>query len=53
MEEQDAQYTCMDYRQEMILMALKRKLEQQDLSEDEKRVLREQIQELESALGMV
>jgi hypothetical protein len=53
MENQKASYTCMDYRQEMILMGLKRKLEQPDLTEDEKRILIEQIRELESALDMV
>jgi len=52
MENQEASYTCMDYRQEMILMGLKRKLEQPDLTEDEKRILIEQIRELESALDM-
>ena len=48
----EAPYTCMDYRQEMILMGLKRRLEQPDLSEDEKRGLKERIREIESALDM-
>lgn len=52
MEKQESPYTCMDYRQEMILMGLKRRLEQPGLSEDEKRGLKEQIRELESALDM-
>ena len=52
MDKQEASYTCMDYRQEMILMGLKRKLEQPDLTEDDKRVLNERIRELESALDM-
>lgn len=52
MDKQETSYTCMDYRQEMILMGLKRRLEQPDLSEDEKQALRERVRELESALDM-
>ena len=52
MEKHPSPYTCVDYRQEMILMGLKRRLEQPDLSEEEERSLRRQIRELESALDM-
>lgn len=45
-------YTCSDYRQEMILLSLKRRLAQAGLSENEKRRLEEQIRNLEADMGM-
>jgi len=46
------QYTCADYRIEMILLGLKRRLEQNDLSEEEKNEIIEQIEKLEAAMGL-
>ena len=46
------QYTCSDYRQEMILAGLKRRLAQSDLSKEEAQLLKKQIRHLESELGM-
>ncbi len=45
-------YTCNDYRQEMILLALKRKLAEEGLSGSEKEEIRRQIEIIESQMGM-
>jgi hypothetical protein len=47
-----AAYTCVDYREEMILLGLRRRLEDPALSEDEKSVILSRIQELEKSLDM-
>jgi hypothetical protein len=47
-----AAYTCVDYREEMILLGLKRRLEDPDLSEEEKSIIQSRIQELEKSLDM-
>jgi len=45
-------YTCNDYRQEMILLGLRQRLQQADLSEEEKAKLAEEIARLEKAIGL-
>ncbi|MBW1988043.1 MAG: hypothetical protein JRI97_00715 [Deltaproteobacteria bacterium] len=45
-------YTCSDYRGEMILLALKRRLETEPLDDREKAALREEIRQLRAAMGM-
>jgi hypothetical protein len=45
-------YTCTDYRQEMILLSLKRQLADAGLDDNEKRRLEEQIRKLEAEMGM-
>ena len=40
-------YTCQDYRQEMILLGLQRRLNEPGLSDEERRNIREEIQKLE------
>lgn len=45
-------YTCVDYRTEMILLGLKRRLESENLSEEEKNDIRRQIKEIETAMGL-
>ena len=45
-------YTCSDYREEMRLLALRRRLEQPGLPEDERRRTAEEIEALEKALAM-
>lgn len=45
-------YTCADYRQEMILLGLKRRLEDPGVSEKEKPAIRARILELEKILGI-
>ncbi|MGD9097943.1 MAG: hypothetical protein PVF97_07630 [Desulfobacterales bacterium] len=42
-----ASYGCRDYRQEMILVGLRERLRGNDLSEEERRKLQEQIRRLE------
>ena len=45
-------YTCNDYRQEMILVGLKKQLADPGLSEEAIRWLREQIQRIEEEMGL-
>jgi len=45
-------YSCNDYRTEMILVGLKRRLELEDLSEEEKKDLLEQVEKLEAIMGL-
>ncbi len=45
-------YTCTEYRQEMILLGLKRKLEDPGLPEAERICIAEKIRELEQLMGM-
>ena len=46
-----AQYTCREYRQEMILLALRQKLQRRDLSADERQKLAREIACLEKEIG--
>ncbi|MDJ0809488.1 MAG: hypothetical protein QNJ48_04215 [Desulfobacterales bacterium] len=41
-------YGCRDYRQEMILVGLHRRLSQENLSEEERRALEEEIRQIEA-----
>jgi len=45
-------YTCADYRDEMRLLGLRRRLEKQDLTEEERRRLLEEIVEIERRMAM-
>lgn len=45
-------YTCTDYRTEMILLGLKRRLELADLSAEEKEDILKQIKKLEAAMEL-
>lgn len=45
-------YTCLEYREEMLLLGLKRQLEDPLLPEAEKRCLAEKVRELEKQMGM-
>jgi len=49
---QDYRYTCTDYRLEMVLLSLQRRLAKGDLSEAEKKEIKQQIQRLETQMGM-
>lgn len=42
-----SKYTCQDYRQEMILVGLQRRLNDPDISDEEKRNVIDEIQRLE------
>lgn len=48
----EGKYTCTDYRQEMILLGLRRQLTDPQLTESQRKVLLEKIQELERQMGM-
>lgn len=48
----ETKYSCVDYRQEMILLGLKRRLAQEDLSEKERRAIIEEIKKMESTMRM-
>lgn len=45
-------YTCTQYRQEMILLGLKRQLTDPDLSKAEKRLIADEIKAVERQMGM-
>ncbi len=45
-------YTCTEYREEMILLGLRRRLADPGLSEAERRSLQERISQLEQEMGM-
>ena len=45
-------YTCTEYRQEMILLGLKRQLEAPELPEAQRIRIAEKINELERQMGM-
>ena len=45
-------YTCTDYRSEMILLSLKRRLQHQDLSEEERDNIILQIKKLEAEMEL-
>jgi hypothetical protein len=45
-------YTCQEYRDEMILLALQKKLAAPDLSPEEKQRILEEIAEVEARMGM-
>ncbi len=45
-------YTCNDYREEMILLGLKRRLALEKLDKDEKEEIIKKIRENEKAMGI-
>lgn len=45
-------YTCAEYRSEMILMALLKRLEEPGLGPDEKKNIQEEIRRLENEMGL-
>jgi lipoprotein NlpI len=44
--------TCNDYRAEMILLGLERRLQREDLDEQQRRQLLEEIGTMEKSLGL-
>ena len=46
-------YTCNEYRQEMILLSLRMRLNEKDLPEAERKKIQKEIQQLESSMEMV
>lgn len=47
-----SKYTCKDYREEMMLLGLMRRLAREDLSNEERLAIIEEIEKLESAMKM-
>ena len=45
-------YTCADYRIEMILLSLRQRLQREDLSEEERNDIILQMKKLEAALSL-
>ncbi len=45
-------YDCSDYRAEMILLSLQRRLENSDLSDSERRAVEEEIKRVKAEMGM-
>ena len=45
-------YTCVDYRSEMKLLGLKRRLEEENLSEEERAQIVQEIKDLEKKMDM-
>ena len=45
-------YTCVDYRSEMKLLGLKKRLEEENLSEEERAQIVREIKELEKKMDM-
>ena len=45
-------YTCVDYRSEMKLLGLKRRLEEENLSKEERAQIVQEIKELEKKMDM-
>ncbi len=45
-------YTCTEYREEMLLLALRKQLSRNGLSDEEKRRISEEIRKLEAKMDM-
>ncbi len=45
-------YTCNEYRQEMILLSLRMRLNKENLPESEKKLIQREIQQIETAMDM-
>lgn len=46
------EYTCLDYQSEMKLLGLKKRLEEENLSEEEKALIVQEIKKLEKDMKM-
>ena len=51
-ERKKNRYTCAEYREEMRLLALQKRLTQDGLTDTEKAAIREEVQRTEALLGM-
>jgi hypothetical protein len=49
MDFKKGKYTCNDYREEMILLGLKRRLYKQNLSEEERKEIQREIERIEKS----
>lgn len=48
-----AKYTCREYREEMILIGLRKLLEKKDLTPEQREDIERQIEELEEKMGLL
>ena len=48
----NTQYTCNEYREEMLLLGLQRQLHAENVSEEERERLKERIKDLEASMDM-
>lgn len=46
----DSKYTCVDYREEMTILGLKRRLKDENISEEEKQAIILEMKRLESLM---
>ncbi len=51
-EPEKSQYTCNEYREEMILVGLQRSLQQPNLTPEERKRIEEEIRKLEAKMGL-
>ncbi len=51
-EEKEFTYTCSEYREEMILVTLHKRLQQKDLTDEEKQVILKEIRRIEEQMGL-
>ena len=49
---QHGRYTCQDFRVEMIILGLRRRLQDPELSREEKAEMTDRLQRLEAEAGM-
>lgn len=49
----NTRYTCYEYREEMQLLGLQRRLHAEGVSEEERERLKERIKELELSMDMI
>ena len=52
MENNLSNYTCNEYREEMMLLGLRKRLNQGNLTEEEEQIVKADIKRLESLMGM-
>lgn len=45
-------YTCSDYRLEMMLLGIRRRLAAEDLSEEEKKTLEKELRRIEAEMAI-
>lgn len=51
-EQQTSNYTCNDYRAEMILLGLNKQLANPDLTPEERQTLKDEIARVEKEMGL-
>jgi hypothetical protein len=51
-KEKEFTYTCNEYREEMILVNLHKRLQQEGLSEEDRRNIQKEIERLEKQMGL-